>query len=129
MPSSMVCVQNAVDRSDIGAATGGLLFLRSMGGAFGSTLVGALLAKDFAARLLEAGITAHIDFGEVRHHGGTIAACRRPFCRMSVGLVGAFHVAFIACAAAMIPALIVAFGMRDLPLRTTSANEPATIAH
>ena len=41
-------------------------------------------------------------------------------------LAGAFHIAFLACAVAMVPAVIVALGMRDLPLRTTSANEPAT---
>ena len=69
MPSSLVCVQNAAERRDIGAATGCLLFLRSMGGAFGSTLVGALLASGFAARLARLGITAHIDLGEVRQHG------------------------------------------------------------
>ncbi len=130
MPSSMVCVQNAVERGDIGAATGCLLFLRSMGGAFGSTLVGALLAKDFASRLIESGITAHIDLGDVRHHGEAIAgvsAAMQP--HVQSALVGAFHIAFIACAVAMIPAVIVALGMRDLPLRTTSANEPATLAH
>ena len=44
-------VQMAPDRQDIGAATGCLLFLRSMGGAFGSTMVGALLASGFTARL------------------------------------------------------------------------------
>jgi EmrB/QacA subfamily drug resistance transporter len=130
MPSSMVCVQNAVDRGDIGAATGCLLFLRSMGGAFGSTLVGALLAKDFAARLIESGITVHIDFGEVRHHGEGIAgvgAAMLP--HVQSALVGAFHVAFLACAVAMVPAVLVALGMRDLPLRTSSANEPAPLAH
>jgi len=42
-PTSMIIVQNAAERRDIGAATGALLFLRSMGGAFGSTMVGALL--------------------------------------------------------------------------------------
>jgi MFS family permease len=130
MPSSMVCVQNAVDRGDIGAATGCLLFLRSMGGAFGSTLVGALLAKDFASRLTEYGITAHIDFGEVRHHGEAIAGVSAAMLpQVQSALVGAFHIAFIACAVAMTPAVIVALGMRDLPLRTTSANEPATLAH
>jgi hypothetical protein len=40
-------------------------------------------------------------------------------------LAGAFHIAFLACAIAMVPAVLVAMGMRDLPLRTTSANEPA----
>jgi EmrB/QacA subfamily drug resistance transporter len=126
MPSSLVCVQNAADRGDIGAATGCLLFLRSMGGAFGSTLVGALLAKDFATRLAGFGITAQIDLGEVRQHGGAIqgvAAAMMP--HVHTALAGAFHIAFLACAVAMVPAVLVAIGMRDLPLRTTSANEPA----
>ena len=134
MPSSMVCVQNAADRRDIGAATGCLLFLRSMGGAFGSTLVGALLAGEFAKRVTELGITAHIGLGEVRQHGAVIAglpAAMLP--HVQLALAGAFHIAFLACAVAMLPAVIVALGMRDLPLRTASASdpvtEPATLAH
>jgi EmrB/QacA subfamily drug resistance transporter len=130
MPSSMVCVQNAVGLGDIGAATGCLLFLRSMGGAFGSTLVGALLAKDFASRLTEAGITVHIDFGEMRHHGEGLAGVGPTMLpHVQSALVGAFHVAFLACAVSMVVALVMAMGMRDLPLRTTSANEPAPLAH
>jgi EmrB/QacA subfamily drug resistance transporter len=130
MPSAMVCVQNAVDRGDIGAATGCLLFLRSMGGAFGSTLVGALLAKDFASRLTEAGITVHIDFGEMRHHGEGLAGVGPAMLpHVQSALVGAFHVAFLACAVSMVVALAVTMGMRDLPLRTTAANEPAPLAH
>jgi EmrB/QacA subfamily drug resistance transporter len=130
MPSAMVCVQNAADRGDIGAATGCLLFLRSMGGAFGSTLVGALLAKEFASRLAEFGVTAHIGLGEVHQNGGAIpgvSAALLP--HVQVALAGAFHIAFLACAVAMVPAVIVALGMRDLPLRTTSANEPVALAH
>jgi hypothetical protein len=125
MPSSMVCVQNAADRGDVGAATGCLLFLRSMGGAFGSTLVGALLAKDFAVRLVEFGITAPIDLGEVRQHGGPIAGVSAAMLpHVQVALAGAFHIAFLACAVAMVPAVFVALGLRDLPLRTSAANEP-----
>jgi EmrB/QacA subfamily drug resistance transporter len=130
MPSSLVCVQNAADRADIGAATGCLLFLRSMGGAFGSTLVGSLLASDFALRLTEFGITAHIDLGAVHRHGTPIegvTAAMLP--HVQVALTGAFHIGFLACAVAMIPAVIAAVGMRDLPLRTTSANEPVVLAH
>jgi EmrB/QacA subfamily drug resistance transporter len=130
MPSAMVCVQNAAERSDIGAATGCLLFLRSMGGAFGSTLVGALLAKEFATRLAEFGVTAHIGLGEVHQNGGSIpgvTAAMLP--HVQVALAGAFHIAFLACAVAMVPAVIVALGMRDLPLRTTSAHEPVALAH
>jgi hypothetical protein len=47
-------------------------------------------------------------------------------------MAGAFDLAFLACAVAMGVALVVALGMRDLPLRSGSANEPpepAALAH
>jgi hypothetical protein len=101
-----------------------------MGGAFGSTLVGALLASDFALRLNEFGITAHINLGEVHQHHGTIEGVTPAMLpHVQMALAGAFHIGFLACAVAMVPALIVALGLRDLPLRTTSANEPVALAH
>jgi MFS family permease len=133
MPSTLVTVQNAAERRDVGAATGCVLFLRSMGGAFGSTLVGALLASGFAERLTAMGITAHIDLGEVRQKGSAldgVAADMLP--HVHAAMAGAFDIAFVACAVGMGVALIVALGMHDLPLRTASANEPqepAVLAH
>lgn len=134
MPSSLVTVQNAAERRDIGTATGCLLFLRSMGGAFGSTMAGALLASGFASHLAAIGVTAHVDLGEVREHGGALAgvpAALMP--QVHVALADAFHLAFLACAVAMAGAVVVALGMRDLPLRTVAANEPtgepAALAH
>ena len=65
------------ERRDIGAATGCLLFLRSMGGAFGGTLVGALLANGLRTQLAETRHhAAHIDFGEARHGGGGLEGHR-----------------------------------------------------
>jgi MFS family permease len=133
MPSSLVCVQNAADRRDIGAATGCVLFLRSMGGAFGSTLVGALLASGFASRLATIGITAHIDLGEVRHGGALAEVPAAMLPQVQEALGGAFHLAFFACAVAMVVAVAITLGMRDLPLRTAPASDPspqpATLAH
>jgi EmrB/QacA subfamily drug resistance transporter len=133
MPSALVSVQNAAERGDVGAATGCVLFLRSMGGAFGSTLVGALLASGFAERLKALGITAHIDLGEVRQKGTALDGVTADMLpHVHAAMAGAFHIAFLACAAAMGAALFVALGMNDLPLRTASANEPqepAVLAH
>ncbi len=134
MPSALVCVQNAADRRDIGAATGCLLFLRSMGGAFGTTLVGALLTLGFAGRLARIGITAHIDLGEVRPGGNGLPGVSPAMLpHVEMALAGAFHLAFVACAAAMAVGLIILAGMRDLPLRTSAAGEPplepAALAH
>jgi hypothetical protein len=50
-----------------------------------------------------------------------------------VALADAFHLAFWACAIVMALAIVIAAGMRDLPLRTVSAREasaePAALAH
>jgi EmrB/QacA subfamily drug resistance transporter len=43
MPTSLVTAQTQASRRDVGAATGTLLLLRAMGGAFGATLAGAIL--------------------------------------------------------------------------------------
>ena len=133
MPSVLVCVQNAAERRDVGAATGCLLLLRSMGGAFGSTLVGALLAGGFAARLGEIGISARVNLGAMRQGSlGIPGVGPAMLPHVQAALTGAFHVAFMACAVAMVGAMIVTRGMNDLPLRTTAANEPpepAVLAH
>jgi EmrB/QacA subfamily drug resistance transporter len=126
MPSCLVIAQNAAERRDIGAATGCLLFLRSMGGAFGSTMVGALLASGFASHLAAIGVTTHIDLGEIRQHSSALAnvpAAMIP--QVHVALADAFHVGFLACAVVMAVAVVIALGMRDLPLRTVVTDEPA----
>jgi EmrB/QacA subfamily drug resistance transporter len=40
MPATLVAAQNAAARADVGSATGTLLLLRAMGGAFGATVAG-----------------------------------------------------------------------------------------
>ena len=45
MPTSLVAAQSQAAGRDLGAATGILLLMRSLGGAFGATLAGAVLAE------------------------------------------------------------------------------------
>jgi MFS family permease len=118
MPSTLVVVQNAAERRDVGTATGALLFLRSMGGAMGSTLVGAVLAGQFAAGIAAKGITTAVDLGALR--GGEGAPVTLPAEVQAVAqdaLTGAFHMAFGACAVVMVAAFVACWGLRDLPLR------------
>jgi EmrB/QacA subfamily drug resistance transporter len=129
MPASLVVVQNAAERRDVGAATGGLLFLRSMGGAFGSTVVGALLAGQFASGLRKLGVANPIDLGSLRGPGagpGMLDAATRA--AAGTALDGAFHVAFAACAISAAAALAISLGMRDLPLQS-SGEKPSAIGH
>ncbi len=120
MPASLVVVQNAAERRDVGSATGGLLFLRSMGAAFGSTMAGGLLASRFTQSLASAGVRTTIDLGEMRGHGDAmngLDAATRLLAEQS--LASGFHLAFAACAGFAAAALVVCLGMRDLPLQSS----------
>ena len=122
MPSSLVTVQNAAERRDVGVATGTLLFLRAMGAALGSTLVGALLSGRFAAGLAARGVIAPIDLGAMRQHIGSTLPLD-PATRAAAGaaLAGAFQLSFAVCAGLAALALLIAVGLRDLPLKSSTA--------
>ena len=127
MPTVLMQVQNAAERRDVGAATGSLLFLRSMGGAFGSTVVGALLAIRFAAGLHEAGITQDVDLGSLRGAGlGSLGPAAVTTAKAA--LTSGFHVGYATCAALLLVALIIAVGMKDLPLRSNT-QPPKDLGH
>ena len=122
MPATMVMAQNAADRRDVGVVTGAFLFLRSMGGAFGSTLVGALLVGIYNGFLAGRGIVEHIDLGALR--GGTALTQLDP-AMLAVsrsGLTEGFHGAFIACAVMTAIAAIVSAFLRDIPLQSSAAR-------
>lgn len=132
MPNVLVMVQNAAERRDVGTATGALLFLRSMGGAFGSTLVGALLTGTFAARMAAAGFPAAADLGALKQ-GGTLAALGPTAVAAGHAALGqGFQVAFGACLVLFLIGVVIAIGLRDIPLRTVAAGapqEPAALGH
>jgi EmrB/QacA subfamily drug resistance transporter len=117
MPASLVTVQSAAERRDVGAATGAMLFLRAMGGAFGSTLVGALLTGRFAASLAASGLPA-IDLGSLRDHGGlaSLAPAMREGARAAVA--SGFHWSFGACAVLSAAGLAAVLLMPDLVLKS-----------
>jgi EmrB/QacA subfamily drug resistance transporter len=54
----VTAVQNAVDASDLGAATAGANFFRSIGGSFGTAVFGALYVNDLPHQLA-AGLASH----------------------------------------------------------------------
>jgi EmrB/QacA subfamily drug resistance transporter len=118
LPSVLVMVQNAAERRDVGVATGSLLFLRSMGGAFGSAVGGALLTGHFLAHLATLGITAHVDLGAV--HGGAAIAGVPDALRAAAlqGLVGGFHLAFWVTSGLLLVGAAICATMRDVVLRT-----------
>jgi MFS family permease len=130
MPTSIVVVQNAVERRDIGSATGALLLLRSMGGAFGSTVAGSLLTLRFHHALRSAGIHHMINLGALARGAAAFAGMPPTVRRVAVGgLVSGFSLAFLMSAVAQGAAVLVALRLRDIALRTTPASDAPTIGH
>ena len=130
MPTSIVVVQNAVERRDIGAATGALLVLRSMGGAFGSTVAGSLLTLRFHQALRSAGIHLAVNLGSLSQ--GMAAFSGMPMSTRHVaagGLVSGFSLAFLVSALVVVAGVLVALPLRDIALRTTSASDAPTMGH
>lgn len=86
-PVATVSVQNAVDRAHLGVATGVLTFLRSLGGALGVAVLGAI-ALSYGLPLAREGAGAA---------GGAIdgAAVARPFSAMFLVAGGAMVLALI----------------------------------
>ena len=131
LPNVLVMVQNAAERRDVGTATGALLFLRSLGGAFGSTLVGALLTGTFAARLAAQGYGV-LDLGALKPGGSLAALGPAAVSAGRTGLASGFSLAFGACLVFFVIGIVISLGLRDLPLRTVSGSapeEPQALGH
>ena len=73
----ITAVQNAVDRKDMGAATAAVTFFRSMGGALGTALFGAILNTRLAHHLAEiVPPAAQAQLGTVAASANDISAIR-----------------------------------------------------
>jgi EmrB/QacA subfamily drug resistance transporter len=129
MPTTIVVVQNAVERRDVGSATGALLLLRSMGGAFGSTIAGSMLTLSFGNALRESGIHRAIDLGSLSQGAAAFTGLPGDARKVAIrGLVSGFGLAYLVSGALLLVALMIALRLRDLALRsTTSATK--TIGH
>lgn len=130
MPGSMVSVQNAAERRDVGVATATMLFLRSLGGAFGSTISGALISTSFSAALAGEGLSGKIDLGSMR--GGSDAFANLPASARSIaesGLLQGFHNAFAVTGVLLCISIAIAWLMHDVPLRGVGEPMPGGAGH
>jgi hypothetical protein len=123
-----VAVQNAVDVRELGTATGALGFFRSMGSAFGTALLGAVLVSRLGywlPRLVPAQAGAHISASS--SFTATPAAIRAlpPPVRMGVvdSFVHSLNTVFVVGVPIAIAALILALFLKEIRLRDTSHFE------
>jgi len=119
----IIAVQNAVDYKDLGAATSGATFFRSIGGSFGTSVFGAIfsgvLAGDIAAALhgvsLPTGISASggaspavLDHLPAAIRAGYIA-----------GYAQALHTVFLYATPIAAVGFVLSLFLKEVPLRDT----------
>lgn len=128
----VLAAQNAVDRKDLGVATSGVTFFRSLGGALGVAVFGALLTHRLAdtipARLAEAGVQVDQLAGGIPTLGSPaqIAALPEPVHSAVVaGFADALQTTFLAAVPFAIVGFLVILFLRETPLRRDTQDHTA----
>jgi EmrB/QacA subfamily drug resistance transporter len=130
----IMATQNAVDRRDLGIATGTVSFFRSVGGSFGVAIFGAIFTNRLTgelARRLPADVLARARASG----GGSATSSLSPKAldalppALREGFVQAFSHALTATFRYAVPCILVAFAitwlLKEQPLRTTTrADDP-----
>jgi len=123
----VIAVQNTVSYSDLGAATSGVTFFRTIGGAFGVSVLGAIFSNQLASRLAAAlaGKTLPPGFNPAQVESDPSAIKKLP-ADLHHAIVNAFslalHPAFLTAVPIAVIALILAFFLREVPLRSAAGE-------
>ena len=123
----VIAVQNTVDFADLGAATSGVTFFRTIGGSFGVSVFGAIFSNELATQL--AGALA----GHPLPHGFSAAAVQANTSMLHTlpaalrhailhAYSAALHPVFLASVPVALVAFVLAWFLREVPLRTVTAS-------
>ena len=128
----VIAVQNTVDYRDLGAATSGVTFFRTIGGAFGVSVFGAIftnsLASNLRAALAGKKLPPGFDIASVQSNSTALKALPAD---LRQAILHAFSLALHPVYLTAVPiagaAFILAWFLREVPLRT-AAGAPAPAA-
>ncbi|MDX6223928.1 MAG: hypothetical protein QOE64_304 [Frankiales bacterium] len=128
MQNLTLAVQNAVPRTEMGAATSSVAFFRSLGGSFGTAVFGAILFSRLDANLASRLPVEGRPKGDLHQliQSPTVirhlpSAIRTP---VVSSFIDAMHVVFYAGAAVCALAFLISLFLKESTLRTTSAMSP-----
>jgi EmrB/QacA subfamily drug resistance transporter len=126
----VIAVQNAVSYSDLGVATAGATFFRSIGGSFGTAAFGAVFSAVFPRNLAVALHGRALPAGLSATSGASPAVLERLPAPLHTAFVDAYatslHTVFLMAVPAGALAFALSWTLKELPLRTTTrAPDPA----
>ena len=121
----IIAVQNSADYADLGAATSGVTFFRSIGGSFGVAIFGSILsnrlASQIAAALHGVSLPPGVNVAEVQARPSVLA--RLP-AALRADVLHAYTVSidtvFLAAVPVAAVGFVLAWFLREVPLRSTA---------
>ncbi|WP_081686474.1 MDR family MFS transporter [Candidatus Solirubrobacter pratensis] len=118
MQTILTAIQNAVDRADLGTATGATTFFRQIGGAIGAAAFGAVLASRLTVHLADefGGNAPKADTNNVQAIQALHGAVRE---HVLTAFSDALDDVFFIGVPVVVLAFFVALGLKEVPLRTT----------
>jgi EmrB/QacA subfamily drug resistance transporter len=120
----VIAVQNSADYADLGAATSGATFFRSIGGSFGVAVFGSVFANRLAGGLIAALHGATVPPGFTSGSGASRAQIDKLPPLLRTGVLHAYTLAIERVFLVAVPVAAVAFVLswflREVPLRATA---------
>jgi EmrB/QacA subfamily drug resistance transporter len=118
----VMAVQNAVDYSNLGAATSGVIFFRSIGGAFGTAIFGAIFSNQLASHL--ASLASRLSSGINLSSAESVAAIQHLPTALRAEVVHAYAQSLSTVFLVTVPMVALAFLLSwllpEVRLRTTT---------
>jgi MFS family permease len=126
----VIAVQNAVDYSDLGAATGGATFFRSIGGSFGTAVFGAIFANVLVSNLVRSLHGLALPRGVSAATGASPAVLEHLPPAVHAGYISGYaaslHTVFLWAVPVGAVAFLLSWTVKDIPLRATAGSaDPA----
>ncbi|AGM06245.1 MDR family MFS transporter [Amycolatopsis keratiniphila] len=120
----VIVVQNTADYRDLGVATSGVTFLRSLGSSFGAAVFGTIYANQLAPNMAAAGaehpLPPGIDPRAVQVPNALHALPDSVSAPYIQAYGDSLHTVFLYAAPVGLVALVLAFFLKEVPLRDTS---------
>ncbi len=124
----VIAVQNTVSYKDLGAATSGVTFFRSIGGAFGVSIFGAIFSNQLARNLAAAlhGIVLPAGFSAAALESDTKQLLSKLPPAIQHDVLHAFsislHPVFLTAVPIALAAFVLSWFLREVPLRTAAGE-------
>jgi EmrB/QacA subfamily drug resistance transporter len=124
MQTLVISVQNAMPPRDMGVATSSVTFFRSMGGTFGAAIALAILFGSVRGNIADRALADRVPAASFQGFNlddtSTLAAIPQA-ARTAVleGFVDSMSTVFLVVALLLVPAFVLTFFIREIPLRAT----------